>query len=203
MLPPVAYRYLLPVLQRATLQNPAQRFTNIAIFVNELVVQLSQGRGSLPGKNISEQTSDKMRTVQQHGGERGERYQLPTHPGREHYAVPANYGLLPSPRPSPEEDWEKHGGKLFTEHDYNGAVAAYQRALALDPSKAVVWLALGDTYFALENYPEALRHYEQAVSLNPSDSLAWFNRGTTLDALGRRREAAECYQRANQLDAER
>jgi tetratricopeptide (TPR) repeat protein len=104
------------------------------------------------------------------------------------------------PQSSPFDDWEKLGGKLFTTHDYNGAVKAYQRALEIDTSRASSWLALGDAYFALEQYREALRAYEQATQLNPSDPATWSNRGTVLDTLNRHREAAECYERAEQLN---
>jgi tetratricopeptide (TPR) repeat protein len=117
------------------------------------------------------------------------------------YGKMLNYSLAASQPTSPADEWEKRGGKLFTEHDFAGAVRAYRQALALDNYRSTLWQALGDAHFALEQYKEALSSYEQALSLNPNDSATWLNRGTVLDSLGRRQEAIECYERADQLDS--
>ncbi len=117
-------------------------------------------------------------------------------------AVPlASAGNTPATpaQPLKMEDWEKRGDKLFTQRDYEGALAAYHKAVEIMWGKASLWLALGDSYFALERYKEALMAYEQAMYLDPDDPQVWNNRGAALDALGRKQEAMDSYERAEQL----
>lgn len=125
----------------------------------------------------------------------------PSSPEIEQYQKMMNYDLAASLPSSPVDEWEKKGDKLFTAHDYAGAVRAYRQALALDNYRSTLWLALGDAHFALEEYKEALSAYEKALQLNPNDAQGWSNRGTVLDVMGRRQEALECYERAEQLEA--
>lgn len=204
LLHPAEYEHLQPVLHYATHSRPSQRFASVEQLMYELVAQA----------NRSQQSSPLLSRTQQRSGS-GERWEqsrsVPVgHSGQVVSPTPAlsdrsqqvaNYSLASAVPSSPADDWEKLGGKLFTEHDYGSAVKAYLRALELDTKKATLWLALGDAYFAQENYADALGAYEQAIQRNPNDPLAWSNRGTALDALGRHKEAEECYERADQLNA--
>lgn len=193
LLRPIDYDFLLPVLQCASNPKPTQRFASMDIFLHELATQSIRSH-ALPSTHSSG-IHGEIRQIQQQATTLADR-----HP-QEQYNKTINYQLASSLPESPVDDWEKLGGKLFTSHDYSGAVKAYLRALELDGKRATTWLALGDAYFALEKYADALGTYEQALQLNPNDSLAWSNRGTALDALGRRKEAVECYERADQLNA--
>jgi serine/threonine protein kinase len=174
LLRPMDYEHLLPVLQCATHTRAGQRFASIDIFVHELMRQARRSYTPPPASVSTLQSQSDMHLPPQQ--------------------------IIPPTPPSPVDDWEKAGGKLFMSRDYNGALKAYLNALELDSSRSNLWLALGDAYFALENYTAALRAYEQAVRLNPNEASSWSNRGTALDALGRRKEAMECYERADQLN---
>ncbi|GCE16160.1 protein kinase family protein [Tengunoibacter tsumagoiensis] len=215
------YQYLLPVLQRAAQQRPEQRYPGVDLFVQDLMALISRSTTS------SSQTQTRNEIRERSGGVQNPVTPPPPTAHTEQrsttgtdrsslsgiQATPIPHYLSDSQQMTPPlsltpltplsnntvEDWEKRGDKLFTTHDYDGALQAYHRALEIHGNKSSLWLALGDTYFALERYKEALMAYEQAMYLNPNDSQAWSNRGTVLDALGRRQEAMDCYERAEQL----
>jgi serine/threonine protein kinase len=194
------FEHLQPVLQCATQMLPSQRFGSVDQFMHELIMRAGQ-------TTLSHERHTSSFEQQRLLSMPGHKVVSPTpvlpevsssnHTSSSNHAL--NYNLAASAPASPADDWEKLGGKLFTSHDYHGAVKAYIQALELAAQKATLWLALGDAYFALENYAEALTSYEQAIQRNPNDPLAWSNRGTALDALGRHKEAEECYERADQL----
>lgn len=209
LLRPTEYDPWLPVLQRAADPNPARRFASIDLFVQELLSQMTSrsGQGSrssgtageqidgtMEGRSTADETTERLESLKQQP-----LTEAVKPPPVERVDPATSYG---SPGSAKAEDWERIGGRLFTTHDYEGAVKAYKRALDLAPLSAPTWLALGDTYFALERYAEALMAYEETLFLNPDDPVAWFNRGTVLDVLGRSREAADCYERARQLEGE-
>lgn len=210
------YDYLSPVLQRAMQQRPEMRYSNVELFVQDLMM-LTKSNATLPVSKGSSTTHA--------GGQKIESNKHAT-PGRAAStpaaALASNYRssgfapmtpAMPGPQMTPAipltpltpgaplhmDDWERRGDKLFTTRDYEGALQAYHRAIEVNSEKPAIWLALGDTYFAIERYKEALMAYEQAMYLDPNDPQAWSNRGTALDALGRRQEAADCYERAEQL----
>lgn len=60
------------------------------------------------------------------------------------------------------------GAELWT-------IAAYQRAILLDPQNPVYRLELGGVYYLLQSYPDAQRMFEQAVSLKPDWANANYN----------------------------
>lgn len=241
LLRPGEYEQAMPILQSATQSQPERRFSNIDIFLHELLTQLQgangrsfpasransmsgigntgpalmarglAGRGSNPahaplttagGYNRSSSPSWASPITGGYSNPRSTTSASSlSQADLEQYEKMLNYDLASSQPPSPVDEWEKRGGKLFTEHDFAGAVRAYRQALALDNYRSTLWLALGDAHFALEQYQEALSAYEQALQLNPNDAQGWMNRGTVLDSLGRRQEALECYERADQLEA--
>ncbi|MBV8695922.1 MAG: tetratricopeptide repeat protein [Ktedonobacteraceae bacterium] len=216
-LPTTSYEHLLSVLQRASQQQPEQRFATVEHFVQELASQpmrtthshtyptappsgYSQSRGTPTPLDQTRAITPVPAISPRFVAERKSKQAQPLPPlHAERLERTVNYNLVASSVPARLDDWIKLGDKHFTVHDYDAAVKAYRKALELDAGVATVWLTLGDAYFATEDYQQALRSYEQALSLDPSDALAWSNRGTVLDALGRRREAVECYERARLL----
>lgn len=195
LLRPADYEHLQPILQCATNPKPAQRFASMDIFMHELANQETRNNAPANMRN-GKYTQNLTMPMLLPGGKPPQ----PTKAEQELYDKTVKYNLAASMPQSPTDDWEKLGGKLFTQRDYEGAVKAYRHALELDAHHATSWLALGDAYFALENHREALGAYERATQLNPDDPQGWSNRGTVLDALGRRKEALECYERADQLN---
>ena len=68
------------------------------------------------------------------------------------------------------------GDVLRAERRFNDAIAAYERALALNPNNAATYGSLADTYRALGQYEKAIEFYDKAIRFSPRDPLlfAWY-----------------------------
>ena len=80
--------------------------------------------------------------------------------------------------------------------DVEGAVAAYQRALELDPDYAAANTNLGLTYLSqLGDAPRAQRYFERATAIDPDSVAAQVNLGLALDEQGQSDAAIAHYER--------
>ncbi|HEV2852024.1 MAG TPA: tetratricopeptide repeat protein [Thermoanaerobaculia bacterium] len=101
--------------------------------------------------------------------------------------------------PETAADWYARG--CFLEDDSpEEALAAYGRALELDPGLADAHLNLGRLLHEQGSTLEAERHYRQALTARPGDATAAYNLGVALQDLGRLEAAAEAYENALELD---
>ncbi|HLF25938.1 MAG TPA: tetratricopeptide repeat protein [Anaerolineae bacterium] len=80
------------------------------------------------------------------------------------------------------------------------AIAAYQRAIDLDPKYAYPHNGLGNVYADLGRTEEALAAYERAIDLDPKYAAPHYGLGNVYRDLGRTEEALAAYQRAIDLD---
>jgi len=80
------------------------------------------------------------------------------------------------------------------------AVAAYQRAIELDPKLAAPHNGLGNVYADLSCHQEAVAEYQRAIELDPQSAYPHNGLGNIYRALGRHEEALAEYQRAIELD---
>jgi TolB-like protein/Tfp pilus assembly protein PilF len=80
------------------------------------------------------------------------------------------------------------------------AIAAANRALALDSTQAEAHTALGLAYSHAYAWDEALRNHQRAVALDPSDAGARTQYGRILLYLGRLTEAKTEFERARAAD---
>jgi tetratricopeptide (TPR) repeat protein len=80
------------------------------------------------------------------------------------------------------------------------ARAAYERALALDPTHVEARINLGRILHEAGDLPGAAEHYRQAVAHQPSSAIAWFNLGVVLEDLGQAVQAVRAYQAAIEKD---
>jgi tetratricopeptide (TPR) repeat protein len=104
----------------------------------------------------------------------------------------------PEPREEPESaaDWYERGWAFEEEDSFAEAMAAYRRALELDPDFADAHLNLGRLLHEQDETAEAERHYRAALAARPDDPIAAYNLGVVLQDLSRPREAAEAYKTA-------
>jgi len=82
---------------------------------------------------------------------------------------------------------------------YAEAIAAYDRAIALQPAGSWAWARKGRTLRLLGRYPAALDAYDEALHLNPAYAWAWKGKGIVLERLGRTEEALACHRAASEI----
>jgi len=77
-----------------------------------------------------------------------------------------------------------------------GAVAEYEKAVALNPNDAVVRNKLGIIFQRQGEVDKAQKQFEQAVELNPRFAEAWNNIGSCYHAHGKFKQALRYYRKA-------
>jgi predicted TPR repeat methyltransferase len=81
-----------------------------------------------------------------------------------------------------------------------GALATYDKIIALDPALAPVHNNRGIVLQSLDRHAEALVSYDRAIAIEPQFSSAHVNRGNALRQLKRSEEAVAAYDRALVLE---
>jgi tetratricopeptide (TPR) repeat protein len=93
------------------------------------------------------------------------------------------------------------GSVKWHANDFEGAEAAYQRALALNPNSVMAYLSYGSLVgFELARYEEALALTRKAVELDPLSLEATMQIAEHLNMLGRIDEALAWYERVLEID---
>jgi cytochrome c-type biogenesis protein CcmH/NrfG len=85
-----------------------------------------------------------------------------------------------SDNPNDIDAWTELGHLYFDSNNYDKAIWAYTKSLALDPKNADVMTDLGVMYRKIGNPSEAIKCFDKAVELNPNHEIARFNKGIVL-----------------------
>jgi tetratricopeptide (TPR) repeat protein len=85
----------------------------------------------------------------------------------------------------------REGEAAFAKGDMDGAIAAYARALVLDPHQYDAALFTGDVYFKKKDHEQADKWFARAVEIDPNRETAYRYWGDDLVAQGRASEAKE------------
>lgn len=84
--------------------------------------------------------------------------------------------IAPSELQSAEENF--HAGNAYYEaRQWDQAIAAYQKAIELDPNYQAAYANLGVTYYQQQQFDLAASQYEKALELNPKDGEVAYNLG--------------------------
>jgi tetratricopeptide (TPR) repeat protein len=79
--------------------------------------------------------------------------------------------------------------KKSNKGDYNGAIADYDKVIALYPGFSGSYYNQGLDYFKLGNYEKAIGSLNKSLAISPDDSMALFYRGLVYSALKNYQEA--------------
>lgn len=82
--------------------------------------------------------------------------------------------------PDRPEGWIQLGNLHFDHDQPTEAIAAYEKALSLDPQNADVWTDLGVMYRRSGQPRRAVEAFDRAVSENPAHVMSRFNKGIVL-----------------------
>jgi tetratricopeptide (TPR) repeat protein len=101
-----------------------------------------------------------------------------------------------------KEQWleEGHHRAFYAPVRYEEALAAYEKAIQLDPGYGIAYRMKGYTLHALKRDEEALAAYEQAIALDSTDAGAYSGKGDVLYGLKRYEEALTTYEQALHVD---
>jgi hypothetical protein len=105
----------------------------------------------------------------------------------------------------PEEPtaWHTLGYACIVLKDLDGALAAFEHTVRINPGDLDGWSNLGYVYTDLDRFPEAIRAYREVVRINSQDVEGWSNLGMAYEASGDHEAALEAVRTLQQLDTEK
>jgi tetratricopeptide (TPR) repeat protein len=81
------------------------------------------------------------------------------------------------------------------------ALAAFDRAIELDPKDVRAWIGKGFALKSLGRYPDSLVAHDRVIELDPNFANVWVSKGDVLRDLGRHEEALAAFHRVIELDS--
>jgi len=84
--------------------------------------------------------------------------------------------------------------------DYEKAIGAYEKAIAIDPKLFESWLNLGNSYNTLQNYEKAVEAYQKALEIEANDYMIFSMLGTTYLKLKDYEKSKEYAQKVIEMD---
>jgi tetratricopeptide (TPR) repeat protein len=97
------------------------------------------------------------------------------------------------------DDYLEKGEILLSEKRYEDAIACYNKAVKIEPEKAVAWFKLGIANSRVKRYNDAIACYDKAIELKPDYHQAWRDRGVALGNLRHHQEAFISFDKATQF----
>jgi tetratricopeptide (TPR) repeat protein len=74
---------------------------------------------------------------------------------------------------TPAEEAMRKAESAFARREFDAAIAAYTKALELDPTNYSAVLFIGDSHFAKNDFPKAEEWYGKAIKLDPNRETAY------------------------------
>jgi cytochrome c-type biogenesis protein CcmH/NrfG len=85
-----------------------------------------------------------------------------------------------SENPDHVEGWIQLGNAYFDTDQYEKAIAAYRKSLAIDPKNPNVWTDMGVMYRRRGEPQKAVEAFDQAAEMDPKHEISRFNKGIVL-----------------------
>ncbi|MDJ0678941.1 MAG: tetratricopeptide repeat protein [Xenococcaceae cyanobacterium MO_167.B52] len=93
--------------------------------------------------------------------------------------------------------WNCQGVALANLRQYEAAIAAYNKALAVKENDPWLWSNRGESHLKLEQYDQAIADFEQAIQIDPQKSfIPWNNIGKLYYQRGNYEQAIEAYKKS-------
>lgn len=87
---------------------------------------------------------------------------------------------LTNQNPEDVQAWTQLGNLYFDSENYETAINAYQKSLALQPDNANVLTDIGIMYRRSGKPAEAVKAFDKAIAIDPRHEVARFNKGIVL-----------------------
>src|ERR1035437_5797924 len=91
--------------------------------------------------------------------------------------------------------WVQEGRMLTDSGKYNEAIAAYDKAIGINPQDSLAWNGKGIVLDELGKFDEAIKAYNKAIEIDPQYFEAWINKGVGLVNLNNYNEAKASYEK--------
>jgi tetratricopeptide (TPR) repeat protein len=102
--------------------------------------------------------------------------------------------------PETAESYRSQGEKLLAARNYQEAIVAYNRAIALDSSTANDYFYRAWSLYQVKKLELALTDLDRAIQLNPDNADYYLGRGLVVATMGDRETALANYSRAIELN---
>ena len=102
--------------------------------------------------------------------------------------------------PETAESYRSQAQKLIAVSNYQAAIVAYDRAIALDPSTASDYFYRSWSLYQVKKLELALTDLDRAIQLNPDNADYYLGRGLIIATMGDRKTALANYSRAIELN---
>ena len=99
-----------------------------------------------------------------------------------------------------EEEWFETGVDLLNQEKPEEALAAFDKAIEMNPQYADAWNNKGVALDGLERYEEALKDFEKAIEIDPNFADARNNKGVALGHLKRYEAALKAFKKAIKIN---
>src|SRR5437016_5567595 len=96
----------------------------------------------------------------------------------------ANTAAYAQTAPSSPGDYVNRGTAQYAKGDFDGAIADYDKAIALDRNYVVAYINRGNARDDKGDHDGAIADYDKAIALNPNEATAYYNRGIARRAKG-------------------
>ena len=87
------------------------------------------------------------------------------------------------------------GRKRLDEHDYQGALMSFRKALVYDYARPDIDKSMAEAYFGMENYGKAVESYEKVLKVNQNYLVAYFFIAEAHYQMGENVKALEFYKK--------
>lgn len=92
------------------------------------------------------------------------------------------------------------GLALDNQGKHDEAIAAYDKAIQLDPNYALIWINKGVALYNQGKYDKAVQALDKVIELDPYNAFAWRLKGNVLKPLGKTSEADTAFAKAKELE---